>query len=151
MIVFDLKCAHAHVFEAWFKSSAAYEEQREGGMIACPMCGSTQVEKAVMAPNVGAKGNRAVAAPAPAAKDEPPPEALKQALAAMADVQAKMLEGSEWVGMAFADRARAMHAGEEDKALIHGQATPQQARELIEEGVGVSLLPLPVVPPEARN
>jgi hypothetical protein len=142
VIVFDLKCGHAHVFEAWFGSSAAYEEQRASGMIACPLCGDTGVEKAVMAPNVGAKGNAAAA---------PPPEMMKAAMAALADAQAKALEGSEWVGMKFADRARAMHLGEETHAPIHGQATPEQAKALAEDGVPVAPLPLPVVPPEARN
>ncbi|MCW3835675.1 DUF1178 family protein [Sphingomonas canadensis] len=160
MIVFDLKCPGTHVFEAWFKSSAAYEEQRAAGMIACPVCGDTQVSKAVMAPNVAPKGNQArpaagaqLPAPAPGggAGAEPPPEVLKQAIAVVAEMQAKLLEGSQWVGMSFADRARAMHSGEEDAAPIHGQATLEQARELVEDGVEVALLPLPVVPPQARN
>lgn len=150
MIVFDLKCAHGHVFEAWFGSSAAYEEQRTSGMIACPMCGIADVAKAVMAPNVGAKGNRA-AAPATPAAAEPPPEAVKAAIAALAQAQAKMLENSQWVGVAFSERARAMHLGEEAHAPIHGQATPEQAKALIDDGVPVAPLPLPVVPPEARN
>jgi len=67
MIVFDLKCGQGHVFEAWFGSSAAWEGQRAAGLVACPMCGSAEVEKAVMAPNVGAKGNQAPAVAAPAA------------------------------------------------------------------------------------
>ena len=81
MIVFDLRCGHGHVFEAWFGSSAAYEEQRAGGMIACPMCGSAEIGKAVMAPNVAAKGNRrSDAPPAPPAATELPPEAIKAAI-----------------------------------------------------------------------
>lgn len=148
MIVFDLKCSGGHVFEAWFGSSAAYEKQRADGMIACPMCGEAKVEKAVMAPNVAAKGNRGAIA---ATADAHPPEAVKAAMAALAAAQAKALEGSQWVGMAFADRARAMHVGDEAHALIHGQATAAQAKELIEEGVPVAPLPLPVVPPEACN
>lgn len=155
MIVFDLKCGAGHVFESWFGSSTAYEDQRAAAMIACPMCGDTQVGKAVMAPNVAAKGNqRAVAGPAPVqapAMPEPPPEVVKAAMAELAKLQAKALEGSQWVGGSFAKRARAMHDGEEEHAPIHGQATPQQALELIEDGVTVSPLPFPVVPPEARN
>ncbi len=147
MIVFDLRCGGGHVFEAWFGSSQAYEAQREGGMIACPMCGSGEVAKAVMAPNVGAKGNSGAIAPS----TERPPEAVKAAIAMIAATQAKMLEGSKWVGLSFADRARAMHAGEEAQAAIHGQATAEQARDLIEDGVPVASLPLPVVPPEACN
>ena len=153
MIVFDLKCGQGHVFEAWFGSSGAYEEQRAGGMIACPMCGSGEIAKAVMAPNVAAKGNRRSDTPpaAPVAAAEPSPEAVKAAMAAIAEVQAKMLEHSQWVGVAFAERARAMHAGDEDPAPIHGQATADQARELLEDGVAVAPLLVPIVPPEARN
>lgn len=152
MIVFDLKCGAGHVFEAWFGSSAAYEGQRAAGLVACPMCGSAEVAKAVMAPNVGTKGNQ-VPTPAPAERGQPalPPEMLKAAMAALAGAQAKLLEGSQWVGAAFADKARAMHLGEAPAAPIHGQASRAEAEALIEEGVPVAPLPLPVVPPEACN
>lgn len=149
MIVFDLKCGSGHVFEAWFGSSAAYEEQRTGGLVECPMCGNRDVGKAVMAPNVAAKGNTQAAAPAPA--NAPPPDVVKAAMAELAQIQAKMLEKSQWVGVAFTDRARAMHNGDEAHAPIHGQATAAQAKELIEDGVAVAPLPFPVVPPEACN
>jgi hypothetical protein len=145
MIVFDLRCANAHVFESWFGSSADYADQKDRGLVRCPLCDSDAVEKAVMAPNVAAKGNQR--ASVPAAPDDP----VKAALAALARAQAKVLEGSEWVGPRFADRARAMHLGEESAAPIHGQATLQEARALLEEGVPVAPLPLPVVPPTARN
>ncbi|MEZ0243778.1 MAG: DUF1178 family protein [Sphingomonas sp.] len=72
-------------------------------------------------------------------------------MAELAKLQAHALEKSEWVGASFANRARAMHEGEEEHALIHGQATAEEARELIEDGVTVSPLPFPVVSPEARN
>ena len=142
MIVFDLKCSNMHVFEAWFGSSADYEDQRARNLVSCPMCGDGAVEKAVMAPSIGAKGNQQI---------EVTPAAMKAAMAALAAAQAKALEKSEWVGASFAGRARAMHAGEEDHALIHGQATVAETKALIEEGVPVAPLPLPVVPPEARN
>ncbi|MEN3748743.1 DUF1178 family protein [Sphingomonas sp. HF-S3] len=162
MIVFDLKCGTGHVFEAWFGSSTAYEDQRSRGLLACPMCGSADVAKAVMAPNVAAKGNQrsAPAVPAiqpppaqpPAPADAPPsPELVKAALATLAQLQAKMLEQSQWVGGSFVSRARAMHAGEEDHAPIHGQATPEQARELVEDGIQIAALPFPVIPPEVSN
>ena len=140
MIVFDLRCAGGHVFEAWFGSSAAYEEQRERRLVSCPMCGDSDVGKAVMAPRVGAKGN-AVAAP----------ERIKAALAEIAAAQGKALEGSRWVGGRFADQARAMHAGEIAHETIHGQATPQEARALVEDGVPVAPLLLPLAPPETVN
>lgn len=142
MIVFDLRCDAGHVFEAWFRSGAAYDEQRAAGRLACPMCGSGDVGKAVTAPAVSAKGNRA---------DPPTPAAVKQALRMLAAGQAKALEKSEWVGPAFASRARAMHAGDEAREAIHGQATLAEARALAEEGVPVAPLPLPVTPPDQLN
>ena len=142
MIVFDLRCDGGHVFESWFGSSADYADQKERGLVRCPLCDSASVEKAVMAPNVAAKGNQRAATT---------PDPMKAALAALAKAQEKALEGSEWVGSRFADRARAMHLGEEATAPIHGQATPQEARALVEEGVPVAPLPLPVVPPSTRN
>lgn len=145
MIVFDLKCGGDHVFEAWFGSSGDYESQRERSLIACPMCGDGRIAKAVMAPNVAAKSNRRGPAQ-PGGRPDP-----KLAMAALAHAQAKMLEGSSYVGVAFADKARAMHLGEEPQAPIHGQASVEDAKALIEEGVAVAPLPLPVVPPEQRN
>jgi len=142
MIVFDLKCGGGHVFEAWFGSSADYADQQQRGLVDCPICGDRSIDKAVMAPAVGAKGNR---------RQEVTPAAMKAAMAALAAAQSKALEGSEWVGASFAGRARAMHAGEEDRAPIHGQATIEEARALVEDGVPVAPLPLPVVPPDACN
>jgi len=144
VIVFDLKCTRTHVFEAWFGSSSDYEDQRARGLLCCPICGDADITKAVMAPNIPAKGNRAPATAAAA----PDPKAL---MAALAQVQSKMLEGSQWVGLSFADKARAMHAGEESVAPIHGQASIAEAKALIEDGVPVAPLPLPVIPPEQCN
>lgn len=151
MIVFDLRCNLAgHVFEAWFGSTADYENQRERGLLACPLCGDSAVEKAVMAPNVASKGNRRQ--DVPAVTDAPSDAAqFKSMLTALAKAQAQALKDSDWVGKDFTDRARAMHLGEIEQRSIHGQATPEQAKELIEEGVEIAALPLPVVPPEARN
>lgn len=142
MIVFDLRCGQDHVFEAWFGSSTAYDQQRAGGLVVCPICGSGEIDKAVMAPNIGAKGNQGPAVP---------PEAIKAAMAALAAAQGKALENSTWVGTAFADKARSMHLGEAPVTQIHGQATADEAKALIDEGVPVAPLPLPVVPPETRN
>jgi hypothetical protein len=131
------------VFEAWFASSAAYDAQRAAGLLACPLCGDGTIDKAVMAPNVAAKGNQAAPPPGPAA--------MKAALAALAQAQAKALESSTWVGPAFANQARAMHDGEIDHAPIHGQTSAEEARALIDDGMPVAPLPFPVVPPNARN
>jgi hypothetical protein len=156
VIVFDLRCSRAHVFEAWFGSSIAFEEQRERGLLVCPLCGDAAIGKAVMAPNVGAKGNsRGVVVPKPDSADAvspaPSPRALKAALQALATAQAKALETSRWVGRGFADQARAIHVGEAESTPIHGEATFAEAKALAEEGVPVAPLLLPVVPPDALN
>jgi hypothetical protein len=149
MIVFDLRCSGDHVFEAWFGSSAAYDDQRARGLLLCPICGDTDIGKAVMAPNVGAKGNSQVTPQGVA--DAPTPAVMKAAIQALAQAQASMLEKSEWVGRAFADKARAMHVGDIDSAPIHGQTTSAEAKALAEEGVPVAPLLLPIIPPEALN
>jgi hypothetical protein len=152
VIVFDLKCAPVgHVFEAWFASSAAYEDQRGRGLVACPLCGSEDVVKAPMAPAVGAKGN---ASPAPLAAEglfSGAPAEVKTMLAAAAALQKTLLAGSESVGPRFAAEARAIHLGEADHRPIHGEATRAEAERLIEEGVAIAPLPFPVVPPGEEN
>ncbi len=147
MIVFDLKCGQAHVFEAWFGSSADYEGQRARGLIECPLCGDKAIGKAVMAPRLGSSIIDEPAAPVATA---PPPE-VKAMIAAMAQLQAKLLGKSEWVGRRFADEARAMHLGEQDHRTVHGEATPAEAEALLDEGIAVMPLPFPIVPPEQRN
>jgi len=144
MIVFDLRCGLNHVFESWFASSDDYEDQRTRGLLCCPLCGDTSIGKALMAPHVPAKGS--------GRNDTPPaPAAIKAALAALAAAQNKALENSAWVGREFATQARAMHEGEIEQAPIHGQASITEARALIEDGVPVAPLPLPVVPPKSFN
>lgn len=149
MIVFDLKCAAGHVFEAWFGSSADYEEQRERRLISCPMCGVHDVAKAVMAPRLGS----GVAEPAalPVTNAAGPTGEMKAMLAAIAQMQAKLLEKSEWVGARFADEARAIHHGEADQRQIHGEATIAEAASLAEEGVSLMPLPLPITPPDQSH
>jgi hypothetical protein len=142
VIVFDLRCTGGHVFEAWFASSVAYEDQRAAAQLACPMCGSSEVGKALMAPAVPTKGNRG---------PTPSPAAMKAALATLAHQQATALAKSQWVGGDFASRARSMHLGEEPDAAIHGQATIAEAKALVEDGVPIAPLPLPVVPPKSVN
>lgn len=142
MIVFDLRCGGGHVFEAWFGSTADYDAQRAAGQVRCPLCDDAGCDKAVMAPAVAAKANR---------RADPSPAQAKAALRTLAAAQAKALEGSTWVGGGFARRARAMHDGDEPHATIHGRATLAEAKALVEDGVPVAPLPLPVVPPEATN
>jgi hypothetical protein len=144
MIVFDLKCGAGHVFEAWFGKSGDYEDQARRGLIECQLCGDNGVEKAVMAPAVSVKGNKAPA-------DAPDPVAVKQMLAEMAAAQRELLERSSWVGTRFADEARAIHLGEADARAIHGKATRAEAEQLADEGIPVSPLPFPVAEPGEEN
>jgi hypothetical protein len=147
MIVFDLLCAPAgHVFEAWFASSDAFETQRAGGLIHCPICASQDVGKALMAPNIAPKSNRQTLA---VASSEMPD--AKAMLAALAKTQAAALENSNWVGRDFANQARAMDAGEIDKASIYGEASHSEVKALIEDGIEIAPLPLPVIPPNQSN
>tara|TARA_R110000787_G_scaffold169723_1_gene282415 strand:- start:201 stop:689 length:489 start_codon:yes stop_codon:yes gene_type:complete len=162
MIIFDLKCnLENHKFEGWFGSSEDFEQQKAGGLLSCPFCGDTAVEKAVMAPAVSAKSNQRrerVIASAPKETSGTLPiatgmdsEKAAQMMQALAKAQAEVLANSEWVGRRFADQARAMHYGEQDHKPIHGEVAPEEARALVEEGVEVAPLLFPVVPPEAQN
>ena len=150
MIVFDLACGEGHVFEAWFGSSADYENQRDRGLVSCPICGGSEIGKALMAPNVGTKGNRTPAS-LPMQSGGPAPAEMKAALAALARAQAKALEGSEHVGARFAVEARAIHDGDAPERAIHGRATAEEAKALVKDGVPVMALPLPVVPPDSSH
>ncbi len=133
MIVFDLQCHDGgETFEAWFRSSADYEEQREAGLVQCPVCQSANVAKAPMAPRVPRKGS-------------------SNPFARLAAIQAEMLKESRWVGDQFAETARAMHSGEIEPEQVHGNATLEQARSLVDDGVPIAPLPLPVTPPSQVN
>lgn len=150
MIVFDLKCASGgHVFEAWFGSSDDYESQKARGLVECPLCRSPEIDKAVMAPRVGAKGNRTGAAAADVATGDG--KGMKAMLAAMASAQRKMLESSDFVGERFADEARAIHLGEAAARSIHGKATRAETDSLLADGIQVAPLPFPVIAPGEEN
>jgi hypothetical protein len=133
MIVFDLQCRDGgETFEAWFRSNADYEQQREGGLVQCPFCQSANIDKAPMAPRVPRKGS-----------DNP--------LARLAAMQADMLKDSRWVGDKFADTARAIHSGEMAPEQVHGNATLEQTKSLVEDGIPIAPLPLRVTPPNQVN
>ena len=153
MIIFDLKCEpQGHVFEAWFASSAAFDEQQGRGLVACPLCGSDRIAKAPMAPAVGAKANTRSASPSPTSVlFSGAPDAVKAMLAAAAAAQKALLAGSEGVGDRFAAEARAIHLGEADARAIHGLASRAEAESLLDEGVPIAPLPFPVVPPGEEN
>lgn len=154
MIVFDLSCAVGdHRFEAWFASSESFADQQVRGLIACPVCGDADVKKAVMAPRVGTKSNKHGNLPAPAKPEapEPGPELIRKMVAEIAAKQAEMLPHSRWVGREFADAARAMHEGRATEDLIHGQASPDEAQALRDDGIAAMPLFVPIVPPDAVN
>lgn len=158
MIVFDLRCgAGEHRFEAWFASSESFADQQARGLIACPVCGDAAVEKAVMAPRVGAKSNQKTGLTVPAKPVEaapsgaPAPELVRKVMAEIAAKQAEMLPQSRWVGRDFAAAARAMYEGRADDGLIHGEASPDEVQALHDDGIAAMPLLVPIAPPEALN
>ena len=160
MIVYDLSCSNSHRFEVWFRSSADFAEQREKGWLQCPECGCEEVDKAPMAPAVGAKGNsrnevvardRTSDAVSGGAGEHSLPPKLVEAMKALAKVQAETIKDSTWVGKDFARQSREMHYGDRDEALIHGKATPEEAKELADEGINVAPLLIPVADPDELN
>ena len=157
MIVYDLSCQDGHRFEGWFGSSDDFAEQLERGLVSCPHCGSGDVQKKPMAPAVPAKGNaRRVEVPAvdtgaQLVTNEPMPAEIQEALSELAKAQKKALKQSTWVGDKFAEKSREMHYGEADEKPIHGQASPEQAKDLIDEGIAVAPLPFSIAPPDKLN
>lgn len=159
MIVFDLCCAVGdHRFEAWFASSDSFADQQARGLISCPICGDSEVRKAVMAPRVGAKSNRQVSAHTRPGQSqnqehpgEPSPELVRKLIAEIAAKQAEMLPQSRWVGRDFANAARAMHEGRTAEDLIHGQASPEEAESLRDDGIAAMPLLVPIIPPDLAN
>jgi hypothetical protein len=138
MIRYALKCDRAHQFEVWFANSAAYETLAAAGRVECPICGSTQVEKALMAPAVAAT---------PAENPAPTPEQLL--MERLAAWRRHIEENSDYVGLEFAREARAIYEGKAPDRPIWGEARPDEARALIEDGVPVA--PLPFIPRARTN
>lgn len=143
MIRYSLKCAQDHEFDSWFQSAGAFESLKSAGHVACPTCGSTKVEKALMAPAV-AHGLPAVTGPGPALSS---PQNDREA--ALAELRRKVEENSEYVGVNFVAEARKMHVGEAPERSIYGEAKPEEAIKLLEEGVPVA--PLPFMPARKTN
>lgn len=138
MILYRLVCVHDHEFEVWFKHSAAYDKQIARGAITCPVCGSTEVGKALMAPKVVT--TRATAAkPVPAAN--PVDRHMASMVALMRTVRKELESGSEYVGPRFAEEARKIHFEEAEARSIHGEATSEEIIELNEDGIEVLALP----------
>jgi hypothetical protein len=156
MIRYTLRCDRGHAFESWFQSSSAYESQEKRKLVNCPACGSAKVERAIMAPQIVSKKGREAAAPAPApAADVAAPASTPLMMAQERELRAKLKElrdhivkHADNVGERFPNEARKMHYGDIEHRPIYGEASPDEARALIEEGVEVS--PLPVLPDD-RN
>jgi hypothetical protein len=132
MIRYSLKCVGEHEFEAWFRSSEAYDLQRAAGQVLCAVCGSADVKKAVMAPAVSAKQ-------APDEVNLSKPASPAEAM--LRELRSHIEKNSDYVGRDFADEARRIHQGEADKRSIWGEATVGDAKTLREEGVPVSPIP----------
>ncbi|MBJ7404779.1 MAG: DUF1178 family protein [Bradyrhizobium sp.] len=160
MIRYALRCDRNHEFESWFQSSSAYDSQVKRKLVTCPICGSAKVEKAIMAPRIVGKKGRGRAAPPPepvaaAAPDAAPSGPTSLLMAQERELRAKLKElrdhivkNADNVGERFANEARAMHYGDKEHRPIYGEASPEEAKSLIEEGIEVS--PLPALP-EDRN
>jgi hypothetical protein len=156
MIRYSLRCDRGHAFDSWFQSSSAYESQEKRKLVNCPACGSAKVERAIMAPQIVSKMGRDIAAPAPAAStDVTTPASTPLMMAQERELRAKLKElrdhivkNADNVGERFPNEARKMHYGDIEHRPIYGEASPDEARSLVEEGVEVS--PLPVLPDD-RN
>ena len=164
MIKYALRCERDHEFESWFKNSAASDSQRKRGLIACPTCGSAKVEKAIMAPRL-ARSESADAEPLPAAAAPPPAPSLpvpmpfappgKGTVAIMSpqerelrkklkELREHIVKNADYVGQRFPEQARKIHYGETEHRSIYGEASPDEAKELHEEGI--EFHPLPILP-----
>lgn len=157
MIRYALRCERGHDFESWFQSSSAYDGQRKRGLVACPMCDSTKVEKAIMAPRLATKGKSKQATPTP----QPAPTAEesgssplvmapqeRELIAKIKELRDHVLKNADNVGNKFPDEARKMHYGDIEHRAIYGEATADEAKALVDEGIEVA--PLPILPDD-RN
>ncbi len=140
MIQYSLKCKESHQFESWFQSAEAFDKLRAAGMVTCAVCGSTQVEKAIMAPRLNQKASE-------------PEKALSQpanpAEQAIAELRKKVEENADYVGRDFVSEARAIHEGTAPERSIYGEARLDEAKKLVEDGVPVA--PLPFNPTRKTN
>ena len=159
MISYSLCCEHGHRFDSWFQDSAAYDKQAKRGLVTCPVCDSAKVEKAIMAPRIARKRRgEAPVSPQPTETTAAPttsPAPMPLMSAAEQELRGKIKElrdhiarTADNVGDKFPDEARKIHYGESKPRPIYGEASPSEAKELIEEGIDVT--PLPVLPDD-RN
>lgn len=131
MILFQLRCANDHEFEGWFRDNAGFDAQSAAGEIACPVCASTQVGKAIMAPRLNKATGQALDAQG----------AAREMRRLLSDLRQKVEENCDYVGEKFPDEARKIHYGDTEARPIYGEASPEQARDLEEEGIAVVSVP----------
>ncbi len=154
MIVFDLICGNGHKFEAWFRSSESYGQQKDADKIACPVCNDYAVEKAVMAPNIKPSSRRTAAGPqheiqtvaSPIDDKALPvlPDHIEAQLSeAVGKVKDHLEKNCDYVGDKFPEEARKIHYGESEKRSIYGEASLAESADLTEEGIEV--VPLPFI------
>jgi len=129
MILFTLRCAAGHEFDGWFRDGDGFEAQQKAGEIACPECGDTQVEKALMAPNIARSHKKG------------PPISPAQMRAALVELRHQVETNCDYVGERFAEEARKIHYGEVDPHGIYGEATAEESTELKEEGITFGRIP----------
>ena len=148
MIHYDLRCSHDHAFDGWFKDSAAFERLAKRGMLECPQCGDTKVERALMRPAVGKRERESLPVPVPAPQPPPEPPAavaggpMPAHMRAMQQrMRSEVEKNCDYVGPQFAEEARKMHRGESDKRSIYGETSPEQAEALADEGIEFSRIP----------
>lgn len=157
MIRYALRCSRGHDFESWFQSSSAYDSQRKRKLVSCPMCNSTEVEKAIMAPSVSSSKRKArnakpVDAPAqlPVTGDTAEPSTLvmspqeRELVAKLRELRDHVVKNADNVGSKFPEEARKIHYGESEHRAIYGEASAEDTRALIDEGIEIA--PLPVLP-----
>lgn len=153
MIKYALVCDQAHTFESWFPSGDAFEDQRKRGLVACPMCRSTRVEKAIMAPAVARRDRTPLPEIRVPESETQKPVALisekeRELRTMIRALHEHVTKTTEDVGERFAEEARRIHEGEAEERSIRGQASLEEARALMEDGI--SILPIPSLPDE-RN
>lgn len=154
MIKYDLRCEQGHAFESWFQSSSAYDSQRKRKLITCPSCGSMKIEKAIMAPRLaGTKKRSRVEAPSETTSVEAPTPSLVmtqelELRAKLKELRDHVVKNADNVGERFPNEARKMHYGDIEHRPIYGEASADEAKSLIDEGIEV--MPLPTLP-EDRN
>ena len=147
MIHYDLICDKGHAFDGWFRNSAAYDEQAAKGLVSCSVCGSAKVEKQLMAPGIPAKSNRKDDAPKQMIAGPVDPR-LAIMMQMVREMRKHVEENAEYVGERFAEEARKIHYEEAAHRGIYGEASPDEAKALIEEGIAVH--PLPRLPEDGN-